>query len=133
MNTKEPIDSLLERLAKQEPILSNPEELTDRIMEALEKEERPRVEKEGGPILTIWKGLRLVTHAAACLLIGLFLWQQFPDPEVKQENTPPTPSAHIINRYSNITDQASLLDVLAKSNVRKEEKKALRQTIQRML
>lgn len=78
-------DEILERLKNCQPVIDNPEELTERIMASLpERETRGRQWK-----LVAGRALQYVSSIAAALLIGLFLYQQHDkENEVPHYNTP---------------------------------------------
>ncbi|MBR1667788.1 MAG: hypothetical protein IJ693_05835 [Bacteroidaceae bacterium] len=71
------IDNILNRLQGQQPVIDRPDELTDQIMGSL-------AEKDAHSIGEIRRGnafliaLRIISSAAAILLIGLFIYVNQP-------------------------------------------------------
>ena len=65
-------DEILERLKDWQPVIDNPDELTENIMARLpERETRSHQWR-----LVLGRALQYVSSIAAVLLIGLFLYQQ---------------------------------------------------------
>ena len=75
------MDDILERLKGQQPMLENPDEMVDSIMANLpDREEQGtgsevQEDRKGHAFLT---ALRIITSAAAILLIGLFIYVNQP-------------------------------------------------------
>ena len=75
------MDDILERLKGQQPMLENPDEMVDSIManlpdrEELGTEIEVQEDRKGHAFLTV---LRIITSAAAILLIGLFIYVNQP-------------------------------------------------------
>lgn len=66
-------EDILNRLQGQQPIIDNPDELTERIMESLpDTDEVPR---KG---FAVMKALRIFSSIAAVWLIGLFIYSHAP-------------------------------------------------------
>ena len=71
------MDELFNRLEGQMPILENPDEMVESIMESLPDrvDDRPQKETKQHALLV---ALRTITSAAAILLIGLFIYVSLP-------------------------------------------------------
>ena len=61
-------EDILNRLQGLQPVIDNPDELTERIMESL-----PNTDEENGKGLAVIKVLRVISSIAAIWLIGLFI------------------------------------------------------------
>ena len=72
-------DDILNRLQNQFPIIDNPDELTERIMESL-----PETDDRKG--VAIAKVLRIISSIAAVWLIGLFIHFHAPLPPFREES-----------------------------------------------
>ena len=72
---------LLERLRCQQPEISNPDELTERIMESL-----PDVERNNRLSINILRAVRIVSSVAAAWFIGLFIFVSNPSTPQRQTN-----------------------------------------------
>ena len=113
-------DEILERLKGQQPVINDPEELTERIMSSLPDRQVPRHERRN----LVGRTLLCISSIAAVLLVGFFLYQNrpkeqpvvtqqtethetpLPEPNnVEQENTPQTVEKHHAakSQTSNVT------------------------------
>lgn len=63
------IEQLIQSLKQAKPVLKNPEDLTNSIMDQIGKQTEPRVTS-----FMIW--VRVCLSSAAILLLGLFVFQQ---------------------------------------------------------
>ena len=72
---------LLERLRCQQPEISNPDELTERIMESL-----PDVGRNNRLSINILRAVRIVSSVAAAWFIGLFICVSNPSTPQRQTN-----------------------------------------------
>ena len=73
-------DEILERLKDWQPIIDNPDELTESIMARLPE----RAARASQWRLVAGRSLLYVSSIAATLLIGLFLYQQLPTENVNE-------------------------------------------------
>ena len=113
-------DEILERLKGQQPVIDDPEDLTERIMSSLPDREVPRHDRRN----LVGRTLLYISSIAAVLLVGFFLYQNrpkeqsvvtqqtethetpLPEPQnVEQENTPQTVEKHHVakTQTSNVT------------------------------
>lgn len=94
------IDDILERLkAAEQPIVGNPDELTDLIMSNLPEQGTSKKEQAKKPHV-ILVALRAISSIAAVWLIGLFLYTNYP-----QES-------------NSITQQSQTIDMLQGSTLK---------------
>ncbi len=75
-------DEIIERFSRQQPTLTNPDELTDSIMRSL-----PQREKRSAHLSPMLLSLRVVSSAAALWLIGLYIFINMPNESQPQEVT----------------------------------------------
>jgi len=113
-------DEILERLKGQQPVIDDPEDLTERIMSSLPDREVPRHDRRN----LVGRTLLYTSSIAAVLLVGFFLYQNrpkeqpvvtqqtethetpLPEPQnVEKENTPQTVEKHHVakTQTSNVT------------------------------
>ncbi len=74
-------EDILGRLQGLQPVIDNPEELTERIMESL-----PNSDEEKGKGSAAIKVLRIISSIAAAWLIGLFFFTHAPLTPFQQES-----------------------------------------------
>ena len=74
-------DLLLERLRCQQPEISNPDELTERIISS-----QPDVGQSNRRTINVLQVVRVVSSMAAVWLIGLFFYVSNPDTPQRQTN-----------------------------------------------
>ena len=75
-------EDILNRLQEQQPVIDNPDELTERIMESLTDASE---DKDKGKEIAIIKVLRVISSIAAVWLIGLFIYFHAPLTPIHQE------------------------------------------------
>lgn len=113
-------DEILERLKGQQPVIDDPEDLTERIMSSLQDREVPRHDRRN----LVGRTILYISSIAAVLLVGFFLYQNrpkeqpvvtqqtetrktpLPEPQnAEQENTPQTVEKHHVakTQTSNVT------------------------------
>ena len=117
------MDELFNRLEGQMPVLDNPDEMVDSIMESL-PDRGNELEQQAPDRHAFLIALRTITSAAAILLIGLFIYVSLP---VKTEAQ---------NAYAYTTDQphCSTLENMYTRHMEAGQPKPIRYTqIKRML
>lgn len=108
------MDDILERLKGQQPMLENPDEMVDSIMANLpDREEQGtgsevQEDRKGHAFLT---ALRIITSAAAILLIGLFIYV----------NQPIQMTPESANTYRNYVPQGNTLENLYTRSLQKSQ------------
>ena len=115
------MDDILERLKGQQPMLENPDEMVDSIMANLpdreEQETRSEVQEDRKRHAFLI-ALRIITSAAAMLLIGLFIY-------VNQPIQTATESA---NTYRTYVPQGNTLENLYTRSLQKSQSKTISYT-----
>jgi len=115
------MDDILERLKGQQPMLENPDEMVDSIMANLpdreEQETRSEVQEDKKRHAFLI-ALRIITSAAAMLLIGLFIY-------VNQPIQTATESA---NTYRTYVPQGNTLENLYTRSLQKSQSKTISYT-----
>lgn len=115
------MDDILERLKGQQPMLENPDEMVDSIMANLpdreEQETRSEVQEDRKRHAFLI-ALRIITSAAAMLLIGLFIY-------VNQPIQTATESA---NTYRTYVPQGNTLENLYTRSLQKSQSKSISYT-----
>ena len=115
------MDDILERLKGQQPMLENPDEMVDSIMANLpdreEQETRSEVQEDKKRHAFLI-ALRIITSAAAMLLIGLFIY-------VNQPIQTATESA---NTYRTYVPQGNTLENLYTRSLQKSQSKSISYT-----
>ena len=108
------MDDILERLKGQQPMLENPDEMVDSIMANLpDREEQGtgsevQEDRKGHAFLT---ALRIITSAAAILLIGLFIYV----------NQPIQMTPESVNTYRTYVPQGNTLENLYTRSLQKSQ------------
>lgn len=115
------MDDILERLKGQQPMLENPDDMVDSIMVNLpdreEQETRSEVQEDRKRHAFLI-ALRIITSAAAMLLIGLFIY-------VNQPIQTATESA---NTYRTYVPQGNTLENLYTRSLQKSQSKTISYT-----
>lgn len=115
------MDDILERLKGQQPMLENPDDMIDSIMANLpdreEQETRSEVQEDRKRHAFLI-ALRIITSAAAMLLIGLFIY-------VNQPIQTATESA---NTYRTYVPQGNTLENLYTRSLQKSQSKTISYT-----
>ena len=98
-------DDILERLSRQQqPVIDNPDELTDMIMDQLPEQDVPQQEhspKSHAILVT----LRVISSIAAIWLVGLFFYQQ------SAVSAPDIPTNEVPHYISQLSSGSTLKDV----------------------
>ena len=74
-------EDILDRLQGRQPVIDNPDELTERIMESL-----PDTDEDKGREPAVINVLRIISSVAAVWLIGLFIHFHAPLPPFREES-----------------------------------------------
>ena len=116
-------EDILNRLQGLQPVIDNPDELTERIMESL-----PDIEESNGKGMAVIKVLRIISSIAAVWLIGLFI----------HYHAPMTPFPHQsdnINPYytSNLSSGNTLKNVYTGALRQKDSKQLSYTHLRKML
>ena len=117
------MDELFNRLEGQMPVLDNPDEMVDSIMESL-PDRGNELEQQAPDRHAFLIALRTITSAAAILLIGLFIYVSLP---VKTEAT---------NAYAYTKDfpHSSTLEIMYTRHLQASQPKPISYTqLKRML
>jgi len=111
------MDDILERLKGQQPMLENPDEMVDNIMANLpDREVQGAESEEQGHTLLI--AMRIITSAAAMLLIGLFIYVNLPTEMASQQ----------ANTYRTDLVQGNTLEHLYTRSLQKSQSKSISYT-----
>ena len=98
-------DDLLERLSRQQqPVIDNPDELTDMIFDQLPEQDAPQKENSTKPS-AILVTLRVISSMAAIWLVGLFFYQQ------SSVSAPDIPTNEVPHYISQLSSGSTLKDV----------------------
>ena len=126
-------EQIIERLANQSPILSNPAEFAELVMQQLPE----RDEHTSAPTLPAdrhWHlliAMRNVSSVAAIFLIALMLWQQW-EPDTANPAAPAA-TAHTETLQNNTLSDKGDRDAILQAQMRhlalNEERKAFRRNI----
>ncbi|MBO4851641.1 MAG: hypothetical protein J5529_12195 [Prevotella sp.] len=116
-------EDILNRLQGLQPVIDNPDELTERIMESL-----PDMDESKGKGMAVIKVLRIISSIAAVWLIGLFI----------HYHAPMTPFPHQsgnINPYytSNLSSGNTLKNVYTGALRQKDSKQLSYTHLRKML
>ena len=115
------MDDILERLKGQQPMLENPDEMVDNIMANLPDREVQGAEsddREDKKAHTLLIALRIITSAAAMLLIGLFIYVNLPTEMASQQ----------ANTYRTDLVQGNTLENLYTRSLQKSQSKSISYT-----
>ncbi len=115
------MDDILERLKGQQPMLENPDEMVDNIMANLPDREVQGAEcedREDRKAHTLLISLRIITSAAAMLLIGLFIYVNQPTEMASQQ----------ANTYRTDLAQGNTLEHLYTRSLQKSQSKSISYT-----
>lgn len=98
-------DDILERLSRQQqPVIDNPDELTDMIIDQLPEQDAPQQEHSTKPS-AILVTLRVISSIAAIWLVGLFFYQQ------SSVSAPDIPTNEVPHYISQLSSGSTLKDV----------------------
>ena len=98
-------DDILERLSRQQqPVIDNPDELTDMIIDQLPEQDTPQKEHSTKPS-AILVTLRVISSIAAIWLVGLFFYQQ------SSVSAPDIPTNEVPHYISQLSSGSTLKDV----------------------
>jgi len=98
-------DDILERLSSlQQPVIDNPDELTDMIMKELPEQDAPQKELSTKPS-AILITLRIISSIAAIWLVGLFIYQ------LSFVSAPDIPSNEVPHYISQLSSGSTLKNV----------------------
>jgi hypothetical protein len=98
-------DDILERLSRQQqPVIDNPDELTDMIIDQLPEQDAPQKEHSTKPS-AILITLRVISSIAAIWLVGLFFYQQ------SSVSAPDIPTNEVPHHISHFSSGSTLKDV----------------------
>ena len=98
-------DDILERLSSlQQPVIDNPDELTDMIIDQLPEQDAPQQEHSTKPH-AILVTLRVISSIAAIWLVGLFFYQQ------SSVSAPDIPTNEVPHYISQLSSGSTLKDV----------------------
>lgn len=98
-------DEILERLSRQQqPVIDNPDELTDMIIDQLSEQDAPQKEHSTKPS-AILVTLRVISSMAAIWLVGLFFYQQ------SSVSAPDIPTNEVPHYISQLSSGSTLKDV----------------------
>ena len=115
------MDDILERLKGQQPMLENPDDMIDSIMANLpdreEQETRSEVQEDKKRHAFLI-ALRIITSAAAILLIGLFIYV----------NQPIQMTPESANTYRTYVPQGNTLENLYTRSLQKSQSKSISYT-----
>lgn len=98
-------DDILERLSRQQqPVIDNPDELTDMIIDQLPEQDAQQKEHSTKPS-AILVTLRVISSIAAIWLVGLFFYQQ------SSVSAPDIPTNEVPHHISHFSSGSTLKDV----------------------
>ena len=113
-------NDILEKLkAAEQPIIDNPDELTDLIMSILPEQDAPQKEQPQKP-QAILIALRIITSMAALWMIGLFLYTSYTEPSLKAQQG-------LYGQTIDLTPSSTLKDVYT-SRLRASQQKSISYT-----
>ena len=113
-------NDILEKLkAAEQPIIDNPDELTDLIMSSLPEQNAPQKEQPQKP-QAILIALRIITSMAALWMIGLFLYTSYTEPSLKAQQG-------LYGQTIDLTPSSTLKDVYT-SRLRASQQKSISYT-----
>ena len=113
-------NDILEKLkAAEQPIIDNPDELTDLIMSSLPEQNAPQKEQPQRPHAMLI-ALRIISTIAALWLIGLFLYTSYTEPSLKAQQG-------LYGQTIDLTPGSTLKDVYT-SRLRASQQKSISYT-----